>query len=222
MAFPTDWIVNKEQPSTVVAINASTPINSVGSLRVFVDSTLQDRISLQNNTYPNGLLAGRMQSKFRIDQYESISFSEVGFTFMMNSPTLFSPFDEGYGAFVVLDPSFPASIAEVEIVKYTSGLPIFPTILASATITPPNFGETYVFEVDWVSDFSVLAGTLVTVRYALGDDFLLLDEVLSYTDTSSPLLISTTEGLAVNANANGSSLSVLELNWDDTSIFSLT
>lgn len=223
MAFPTDWVVNRENasPITLVNIDNIAPIDGVGSLHTTIDdaSAITERLTIQNNTYSNGLLAGRMRSVIEIDDLNTDDISMIGFLCMQNSLTAYNTNDAGYG--LVLSTGVAPQV--VSLIKYNNTITNSPFILdTSMDSAGVNFDEPFVFQLDWVSDFALLGGTLL--RGYIGTnttDFNDLIQVVEFTDVSSPILTSTTESL-FQAVFNTSIATNFEARWDNTSIFQLT
>jgi len=216
MTFPTQWTQNKQQGSTVIALNTGTPIVSSGSLRM--NATVSpEAITLQNTTYTNGLIAGRMRTILRVDTLSTTGTEEVGFVFMQNNPTMYNGVDLGYGVF--LSAQNGLTTPRITIVKYTAGLPASPSELAFTTsFTAPTLGNPFVFEAEWIANLAVLGGTDIRARYAPGTNFASLAQVVAFTDTSSPILVSSTESLACSFRGTGQ----MVVCWDETSIYQLT
>ena len=223
MVFPTDWVVNKEDASTVTVNDASTPIAGVASLQTQIVNAgpVTERMTLQNSTYTNGITEGRMRAKMRVDTMSSIdSQGYVGFACMQNSPTVFTGTDQGYG--VIVSAGTGLSAPAVSIIKWTTGFPTFPVVLDSVSVPGLLIGQSFVFQMDWVFDLGLLGGTIL--RGYIGTnttDFNDLIEVVTFTDTIAPLVFSVTESL-LHANINGATGPDFDVKWDDVSIFTLT
>lgn len=221
MAFPTDYIINRENasPITLVNIDNATPIVGVGSLSTVVSDTgaLTERLTIQNNTYSNGLSTGRIRSVIRIDDLVTDNIGHVGFVCMQNTLTAYNTNDAGYA--VTLSGGNGLSSPTVNIIKFNNTFTASPSVVdsASATVTTSS---AFVFQMDWVSDFALLGGTLI--RGYLGEattDFNNLVQVVEYTDLSSPILSTVTEGLIqvlFSGVANN-----FDVKWDETSFFEL-
>ena len=201
MAFPTDWVVSKQNGSTGVDLDGSSPIIAGGSL--FIDAVMSpERVSLYNNTYAFGQTAGLIRSIVQVAALTTTGTERVGFAFMQNSPTLYGPADMGYGAFMSGTNGFGSP--RIAIVKFTIGLPSTPTELAFTTsFIAPTLGSNFVFEVQWAADLGMYGGTLITVRYGTGTSFGSLADVLTFTDTSSPIITSAYESLAFSFFGTG-------------------
>ena len=211
--FPSDWTVSKENGSTGVDLEGTTPIISGGSL--FIDAVMApERVSLYNTTYPFGQTAGLIRSIMQVVDLTTTGAERAGFTFMQNSPTLYGPTDIGYGAFMSGTNGFGSP--RIAIVKFTTGLPATPTELAFTTsFTAPTLGSNFVFEVQWAADLGMYGGTLITVRYGTGTNFGSLVDVVTFTDTSSPIITSAYESLAFSFFGTGHFRTL----FDETSIY---
>jgi len=215
--------VNRENssPITLVNIDNVSPIVGVGSLHTTIDdaSAITERLTIQNNTYSNGLLAGRIRSVIEIENLSTDDVGYIGFSCMQNSLTAFNTNDAGYA--LVL--STGVSPQAVSLIKYNNTIINSPLILdTDLDSVGVSFSTPFVFQLDWVSDFALLGGTLL--RGYIGTattDFNDLVQVVEFTDVSSPILASTTESL-LQVVFNTSIATNFEVRWDDTSIFQLT
>src|SRR5258705_283509 len=77
--------------------------------------------------------------------------------------------------------------------------------------------DTFALEVEWKADLDIFGGTSIICRY--GVDLDNLDVVLEYVDETSPLLVSSAEGLF--AFRSGTSV-VGQAIFDDTSMYDIT
>ena len=222
MVFPTDWTVNKENASTLTVNDTVTEINGVSSLntRIVDAGFITERLSLQNNTYTNGITEGRIRSKMRIDTMTTDGRGRVGFGCMQSAGTIFNGVDQGYG--VVVSGTTGLGTPAVDIIKWTAGLPSSPVILATTAVPTLLLGQTFVFQMDWISDFPLLGGTLLRGYIGINTtDFNNLVEVATHTDLFSPILASNTEGI-IHASFGVSNPPDFDVKHDDLSIFTLT
>jgi hypothetical protein len=215
MVFPTDWVIQKENPSTIVGIDGSTPIVGLGSMQVFVTDA-PERVAIQNNTYTNGILDGRIRANVRIDDMTTDVIDHVGFVCMQSAPTIDGASDEGYG--LVLSGDNGLSTATVNLVKYTNGFQSL-IILDSVSAGSLGIGTPFVFQLDWVEE-ALLNGVVLKGYIGVTTvDFNDLVQVVEFTDTSSPLTTSVAEGLVVVSLSTISP--TLDVKFDNVSIFSL-
>lgn len=221
MVFPTDWSVNRENasPITFVVIESSSPIVGIGSLRtrIFNASPITERLTIQNNTYSNGLLAGRIRSVIRIDTLVTDGVEHVGFLCMQNSVTAYGGSDSAYG--VTVSAGNGVSSPDVNIVKYNTGFPSSPLLMdiSSTTVTA---GSSFVLQMDWVSSFSLLGGTLIRGYIGVATtDFGNLVQVVEATDIGSPFLTSVAEGFIQSCHSGVAP--DFDVKWDETSIYEL-
>ncbi len=216
MGFPTDWVIGSLNSSTIVDIDQITPIVLAGSL--YIDITDEpERVTLYNNTYANGLTAGTIRSIFRITDLVTTGIERVGLVFMQNSPSISDLLDTGYGVF--LNAGNGLSDPFVSISKFTTGLhtPPADNLLTTTTFTPPTLDDDFMLEVAWISDLGVLGGTQIYVRYALGTDFGDLTLIMEYLDTTTPIVATSFESLAVGFDGSGH----LRVLIDETSIYEI-
>ena len=219
MTFPTDFVISQEQPSTFIHIEPVIPIVDNGSL-IFSATDAPERSFVKKNTYTSGInTAGRIRSVFRIDSIVSSGDEEVGFSFMMNNASVRTPSDAGYAVLLTTgSDSFGLVNPRVIITKYAGGLAGVPAELASVSV-PTVFGGPFVMEAEWVNDVPQFGGVVIKVRYANGTDFGTMTEVLSFTDTVSPIITSSHEGLVFNYHDLSGQFNV---KVDETSVFQLT
>ncbi len=214
--FPGDWIINKQQGSTLVTLETVTPIVVNGSLAINA-TVAPERVSLRNTTYVNGLTAGYTRSVLRVVTLTTTGEERVGFAFMQNAATLYTGTDAGYA--VLMNGLTGFGTPRITIVKFTAGLPTLPTELASTTsFTPPTLGSNFVFEAQWIADMGIFGGTQIIARYATGTSFGSLADVLTFTDTSTPIITSSFEGLAFSKAGTGT----FRVLYDETSIYQLS
>jgi hypothetical protein len=215
MSFPGNWVIAKEQGSTLVELINDTPIVAGSSLKIHITDD-PDRVSLYNTLYSNGQISASMRSIFRITDLITSSIERVGFVFMQNAATIDGVLDAGYGVF--MNAGNGMSSPYMSIVKYTTGLPATPIELAATTsFAVPSLDDDFCLWAGWVSDIDIIGGTQIYVKYAFGTDFLDLDQVLEYTDTSSPIITSSFESLAVSFEGSGE----FRILIDETSIFQI-
>jgi hypothetical protein len=217
MSFPANWFVSYNQgSSTLVTRDTDTPIIATGSLEI--DMILApERVSLYNDLYSNGQTSASMRSIFRITTLTTTTIERVGFVFMQNAATIDGVLDAGYGVF--MNAGNGMSSPYISLVKYTTGLPAVPTELAITTsFDIPELDDDFCLWVGWVSDIDIIGGTQVYVKYAFGTNFLDLEQVLEYADTSSPIITSSFESLAASFEGSGE----FRILVDETSIFQIT
>jgi hypothetical protein len=222
MAFPTDYVVNRENasPITLVSIDNTTPIVGLGSLNTVISDTgaLTERLTIQNNTYSNGLTAGRIRSIIEISTLTTDNIGHVGFVCMQNSVTAYNTNDAGYA--VVVSGDNGLSTTEVSIVKYNNVFTASPSFLDVAS-TGVALNTPFVFQMDWISDFPLLGGTLIRGYIGTNStDFNDLVQVVEATDVSSPLVSTISEGL-IQVLFSGAA-TTFDVKWDETSFFELT
>lgn len=219
MVFPIDYVISKENSSTIVSIDQITPILGLGSLQVFISdaSPIIERLSIQNNTYTNGILDGRIRSVIRIDTMTTDVTDRVGFASMQSSSTINGVSDTGYG--VVISAGNELSTPLIEIIKYSNGFQTV-SILDSVSVGTLGLGISFVLQMEWVTN-SILDGTLIRGYIGVNTtDFNDLVKVVEVVDETSPFTVSTTEGLIVTSF--GSVPPALDVKFDELSIFSLT
>jgi hypothetical protein len=213
----SDWVISKNQPSTIVTTNTAAPIVNSGSLEI-VSTVSPERVTLRNTLYTNGLENGRIQSIISPRTWTSNTREYVGFVFMQNNATAYNVADTGYGVF------FSALSAlgspRISVVKYTAGLPASPTELSFTTsFTPPTIGNNFVFEAEWITDPYAALDVRIKAKYATGTNFGSMTTLLDTRDTSSPFFTSSFESVATTFNGSSGTLQVL---YDSTSIFSIS
>jgi hypothetical protein len=211
MTFPLNWNIYKADGATTVSIEQSLAIIGHGSLNI--TTVNPDRVTLYNNSYTPGLLAGTIGTIINIPVHIATARCYVGLVFMQNVPQINLVTSAGYGVFFSALSGLTSP--RISIVKFTTGLPTSPVELAFTTsFTPPTLGGNFVFSALWTSSF---AGTSIIAQYALGTNFTALSSVLTVNDVTSPIVTTSYESLAVSSTGTGTFTAL----FDQTSIYDL-
>ena len=218
MAF-ADW-TSFGDSGGVASLETSSPLVGTGSLKL--DSGGGGRVMiLPTAAGPllHGFNKGRLQSLIRVVEHTGTSPNDkrVGFAFQVSNESL--PLTNSAMYLVEFTASGGVTdLTTAQLVKRaSSGLGTGSQVsVASAAVTVP-FNTTFALEVDWVGDLGLVGGTLITARWKIGTDFTGLAELFSYTDTSSPLLVTDSEALFC-AHDSGNDFAAI---FDETSIFEL-
>lgn len=216
MSYPANWNTNKIQGSTTISTETTTPI--VGNGSIAINATVSpERVTLQNTTYINGLTSGKIRSICQVTNLTSTGEERFGFTFMQSSPTIYGVTDAGYGVLFNGITSLGGT-PRLSVVKFTTGLPNTPIELASSVaFTNPTLGGNFVFEAQWITDLGTYGGVQIIVRYGLGTNFASLSDKITIIDTTSPLITSAYESLALSFSGTGQ----LRVLYDETYIYQI-
>ncbi len=200
---------------------AFTPTFGSGSLRVEQYGLGDGFVNMYNTTYPLelGLLKGRYRSILRPRAFTGSTHYSAGFVCMQSQTNLTGGVGSCYFAHLTVQAT--GASAQFVIRKFsTTGLQR--NLLASTTLYTgldlgSVLGQNICLEVEW--DASGGVECILTLRQALNSaDFDDLVEETTVTDSVSPLLVSTAEGIAfTNGTISGTTSWIL----DSTSLVKL-
>ncbi len=211
--------------SPTIETSFSTPILDAGSLHISCLNA--EKVLLLNTTvYTPGLLKGRMQSLFRVEDVTGADTYRYGFTLFQSAADITSSGStylcgiEVEQSTLLNTPFFDVCETNLDEgrTRYFTGTPF--TRIEGTTIVA--------LEVEWVYEPIVLGGTRFIFRKGHGTltDFSNLATIATlelYPGAPVDLLTSSFgEGLFVGMGTGGDSLTFLDLTIDRTTIVSLT
>ena len=217
MALITDWLTDTASVTSSVSIqhHTSTPLNGNRSVRFnitngsAVGSKGAGAVFLVTPTYTRGHIMGRLRTLMRVDS----NLNQSGIYFLASQDIGIA----GLGSAYMFGPS---GINNALVLRKTSG-GLYNTsfTLLDSTNTSLGISPTTAFavEVEWKASIDIFGGTHIICRY--GTSFGSLVEILEYVDESSPLTVSSAEGLF--AFVDGADI-VGQAVFDDTSLYNIT
>ena len=195
-------------PQGSVFTDIVTPIDGTGSVALtHAPSNEFQSINLVPATLPKGFEAGRMRTLIRIDDLDDPSMQEnhFGILFMQSQENM-ADFDGGgqsYGLSLSVGEGF--SPQSFRLWKFTGGLnggsgtldtmQILDSVALPFTLTS---GIVVGIEVEWRTEpevISEIGGALIICRAGEETDFSDLQDLITFTDTTSPYTTTVAEGI---------------------------
>lgn len=228
MAF-ADWEFFKFDGDETVVINTASPINGAGSLQITGTGTSNPGYVTMHLTAAadsgRGRTQGKLQSIFQRNQPSGGGFDHgAGFYFMPSTTTPWTAGQSCYWAGL----SNNGSTTRWALIKFTNGIGVWEgssgaSVLGTSTTNVTSDGSNTAIEVEW-NDAPEFGGVRIVFRAApSGDtDFNNVVDVITYTDTSTPLTNSgISEGFLIADYQGVSASNQVAPKFDDTSVYSL-
>ena len=213
----------------IVEINTTTPIHSMGSLRISL--LAHERVNIISNNYSLGLTKGIIRSIFRVDGCEGTDPFRYGFTFFQSAVDIRTSGSCYMYGIEITDPFASDMLSTPFFDICTVGLDHGRHRYFTGTPFTSVDGYTIIaLEVEWAYEPAILGGTRFIFREGHGTliDFTNLSqigtlELYSGMGISNPPLLTSSyaEGLFSSGESYDSS-SFMDINVDLTTIQSLT
>lgn len=214
VGFPSVGIM-----TSITSPSAITPITGTGSLRVQQFSVTESLINMYRSGYTLGVLKGRFRSVFRPLAFAGITNYSAGFVFMQSQLNLTGGTGAAYFAHLTVQAG--GTNAKFIIRKFlATGLQTnltAPTTLYTGPSLGTILGQNTAFELEW--DASSGTQCDITIRRNLNStSFAGMTVETTLSDTTSPLIVTSGEGLAFT---NGTSSGATDWLCDNTNLVSL-
>jgi hypothetical protein len=215
------WTFYKSNAAHLCAIDASTPLVGAGSLHMS-NAAATNVSSITHGVYTasHGFTAGKIRSLLRAQGGGSLPNGLYGFFCMQSQADLSSTSGSAYWGGVRIHGTGQID-CYAQLRKTTAGgLGLGNGDTAQATgsdmalFTPPN--TTVAVQLEWQYHTSLGPGVQLVLSFGLAEDFSDLEEILNYTDTSSPLATAAAEGLAFRKV--GTFADTHQVRWDRTRV----
>jgi hypothetical protein len=233
------WIIFKDGQTTVDGLVYSdifTPLEGISSV-VFshTPSITFQSMSLYPSFHPTGFLAGRIQTRIRLDSFDdggspSLVENHVGLL-CMQSVTNIAQFGGGEAYAFSLSIGEGFSTQSVRLWKFSQGIDGTLGQLNVSEILVSNLppftlvqGGIYSIELAWRADpftVSTIGGALLNGRIGLLADFSDLQTIVEFVDTTLPLTNTVGEGLWAGLRNTNSTIPH-RVTCDKTSLYRLT
>ena len=222
----SNWVIFETGAPAVGIVTAIThpapitPILGTGSLRIQQFSVTESLINMYRTGYAPSVIKGRFRSVIRCLGAAGITNYSLGFAIMQSQLNLTGGSGSCYFAHLTVQNG--GTLAKFIIRKF-SGVGLLTNLSASTTLYTGSslgtvLGTNIAVQVEW--DASTIPTQCdITIRYALGTtSFGSLTLETTVSDTTSPLLTSSGESIAVT---NGTSSGATDFLVDSTNLVSL-
>ena len=228
MAF-ADWEFFKRDGAESVIIDTGSPVVGAGSLQMTGTGTSSTGAATIHLTAVADSGRGRTQAKiqtvFQRNQPSGGGFDHgAGFYFMTSSTT---PWVGGASCYFA-GMSNSGSTTEWALIKFTNGMDAWEgstgaTVLATSSTNVTADGANTAIEIEW-NDAPEFGGVKMVLRAAPSGDIVFANmvDVITFTDTSSPLSSGVVEGLMImDVQGLAPGPNQVAPRFDDTSVFEL-
>ena len=213
----SDWTQYVNQNWSFL-INVTTPIISSGTGRLGFapansGSSYSNIVVTALSGRTKGVTKGKLRTLFRYDVPPSAgTVGAYGLVFMMSNEDINSSgnhYRVQYNFFT----------GRFELMKAIASGPTGGTLLAQGPIFSPGNNVILGLEVEWIKDIPELGGVAIFVKYGFETDYSDLTPVITYVDSTAPLLVAVAESIFTISNYPTPSGTGWNLDFDQTTMF---